>query len=96
MNENEITELLSLEQNMSIFRPMNPEERMKSFIKESAQYQSKITELETMLKQLISKEEENEKKILTLEQKLISNEEENKENVSKLEKKFHTLQLNPL
>ena len=88
MNDNEITELLSLEQNMSIFRPMNPEERMKSFIKESAQYQSKITELETMLKQLISKEEENEKKIYELEQKLISNEEENEKKLLELEQKL--------
>ena len=88
MNDNEITELLSLEHNMSVFRPMNPEERMKSFIKESAKYQSKISEIETMLKKLMLKEEENEKKILELEQKHVLNEEENEKKILELEQKL--------
>lgn len=76
MSENEINELFSLGQNLSIFHPINAEERIKAFITDSAKYQSKISELETLLMKLISKEEENEKKILCLEQKFISKEEQ--------------------
>ena len=61
MSESEISELLSLEQNMSVFHPINSEERMKTFINESIKNQQKISELESILNRFISKVKTNEK-----------------------------------
>ena len=71
MSEDEISSLLSLEENLSIFHPINPEERMKTFINEATKYQLKILELEKMLKQLLSKENENEERINNLEKQFM-------------------------
>ena len=71
MSEDEISSLLSLEENLSVFHPINPEERMKTFINEATKYHLKILELEKMLKQLLSKENENEERINNLEKQFM-------------------------